>query len=373
MSKPVNGHQVIELFEQFSPKNLAMEGDPVGLQIGRLNQPVDRVMVALDVLEEVVDEAIRENVKLIIAHHPIIYRPLKSLQTDQPAGRIIAKLIQHDIAVYVAHTNLDVAKGGVNDWLAEKLELTETSVLVQTTEDRLRKVVVFVPKDHAEKVRNALTQAGAGHIGEYAHCTFTSDGVGRFMPTQEASPYIGSSNKLEEVEEVRIETIVKESLLKKVITAMIKAHPYEETAYDVYSEEIAGEKLGLGRIGKLKDPMTLDEFTDHVKDKLDVPSLRYVGEPTAEIKKVAVLGGTGNKYMTAAKFSGADVYVTGDVDYHIAHDAMMMGLNIVDPGHNVEKVMKQGVAAELKKRCESKGYEVQFLASSLNTDPFTFK
>lgn len=373
MGKPVNGHQIIELFEQFSPKSLAMEGDPIGLQIGRLNQPIDRVIVALDVLEEVVDEAIRENAKLIIAHHPIIYRPLKSLQTDKPSGRIIAKLIQHDIAVYVAHTNLDVAKGGVNDWLAEKLELSDTNVLVPTTEDRLKKVVVFVPKDHADSVRNAMTEAGAGNIGEYAHCTFTSEGTGRFMPTEEANPFIGKSNRLEEVEEVRIETIVHESLLKKVITMMIKAHPYEEAAYDIYDESITGEKLGLGRIGKLKSAMTLDEFADYVKSKLDVPSLRFVGQPSAQIKKVAVLGGTGNKYMTTAKFSGADVYVTGDVDYHIAHDALMMGLNIVDPGHNVEKVMKQGVAEVMEKRCKAKGYEVKFIASSLNTDPFTFK
>lgn len=373
MGKKVNGYQIIELFEQFSPKHLAMEGDPVGLQIGRLNQPVERVLIALDVLEEVVDEAIEKNVKLIIAHHPVIYRPLKTLHTDQPSGRMIAKLIQHDIAVYVAHTNLDITEGGVNDLLAEKLELTDTYVLVPTTEDKLRKIVVFTPEEHAEGVRQAMTDAGAGNLGDYHHCTFSSAGTGRFVPGKDASPFIGDRNKPEEVKEVRIETIVFESVQKAVIKAMIKAHPYEEVAYDVFEEATEGKQLGLGRIGLLQQPMTLDAFIQFVKEKFDVPGVRFVGDPAALIKKVAVLGGTGNKYMTAAKFSGADVYVTGDVDYHIAHDARVLGLTIVDPGHNIEKVMKLGTAREMKKRSSEKGFDIEFLPSSIHTDPFSFR
>ncbi|MEW9500448.1 Nif3-like dinuclear metal center hexameric protein [Jeotgalibacillus marinus] len=372
MGKKVNGHEIIQLFEQFSPKKLAVEGDPIGLQIGRLNQPVEKVLVALDVLEEVVDEAIERNAKLIIAHHPIIYRPLRSLQTDQPSGRIIAKLIKHDIAVYVAHTNLDVTEGGVNDWLAEALELKNTSVLSPTTEDRLKKMVVFVPVQHADNVRQAMTNAGAGHISDYAHCTFTSLGTGRFMPKENATPFIGHANHIEQVEEVRIETVMYESFQSKVVSAMKTAHPYEEVAYDLYEEDRPGNQLGLGRVGVLNESMTLGQFTEHVKNKFDVPALRFVGNPADQVKKVAVLGGTGNKYMKAAKFSGADVYVTGDVDYHIAHDAMMMGLNIVDPGHNVEKVMKHGTVKEMAKRTKERGFDVTFIASNIHTDPFSF-
>ena len=192
------------------------------------------------------------------------------------------------------------------------------------------------------------------------------------MPKESSTPYIGEPNQLEKVEEVRIESIIYESIESKVITALKKAHPYEEVAYDTFIEAQPGKKLGLGRIGELNEAMTLDQFTHHVKEKLEVSALRFVGNPANRVKKVAVLGGTGNKYMTAAKYSGADVFVTGDIDYHIAHDALLMGLNLVDPGHNVEKVMKQGTVNEMAKRVEKKGFDVEFLVSAIHTDPFSF-
>ncbi|RJS59714.1 Nif3-like dinuclear metal center hexameric protein [Bacillus sp. PK3_68] len=370
--KKTNGHEIIQLFEQFSPKRYAMEGDKIGLQVGRLNKPVERVLVALDVLEEVVDEAIEKDVQLIIAHHPLIFRPLKSIVTSDPAGRILEKLIKHDIAVYAAHTNLDVAKGGVNDLLAEALELMDTEVLVSTLEEDLKKLAVFVPKDYAESMREALGQAGAGFIGEYSHCSFSTDGMGRFMPGEQTNPYIGQSGQLETVEEVKVETIYPKSLEKAVLSAMLKAHPYEEVAYDIYSLDNEGERLGLGRIGKLKESMTLHEFAEHVKDKLDVKGVRVVGQLTDPVRKVAVLGGDGNKYFQSAKFKGADVYVTGDFYYHTAHDALAAGLNIVDPGHNVEKVMKTGTANKMTALAAEKSFDVEFIPSAIHTDPFTF-
>lgn len=370
--KKVNGHEVIQLFEQFSPKRYAMEGDKIGLQVGRLNKPVERVLVALDVLEEVVDEAIEKDIQLIIAHHPLIFRPLKSIVTSDPSGRLLEKLIKHDIAVYAAHTNLDVAKGGVNDLLAEALGLTETKILVPTLQDALKKLAVFVPVDHAESIRQALGQAGAGFIGEYSHCSFSTDGTGRFMPGEKTNPYIGQAGQLEKVEEIKVETIYPKSLEKAVLSAMLKAHPYEEVAYDIYSLDNEGETLGLGRIGKLKESMTLHEFAKFVKEKLDVKGVRVVGQLTAKVRKVAVLGGDGNKYFQAAKFQGADVYVTGDFYYHTAHDALAVGLNVVDPGHNVEKVMKVGTANKMMTLATEKGFDVQFIPSAVHTDPFTF-
>lgn len=369
--KNPNGHEIIQLFEQFSPKSLAMEGDKIGLQIGRLNRKVERIMIALDVLENVIDEAIEKNVQLIIAHHPIIYRPLKNVWTDTPQGRMVEKLLKHDIAVYAAHTNLDVAKGGVNDLLAAALELQDSEVLVPTYDTKLKKLVVFVPATHAEEIRKVLGKAGAGFIGNYSHCSFSSNGTGRFLPGEDTDPYIGQVGQLEEVDEVRIETIIPEPLLKKAITAMIKAHPYEEVAYDVYPTENKGEVLGLGRIGKVSE-MTLGEFAEKVKTSLDVDQVRVVGDLHAKISKVAVLGGDGNKYFMNAKFKGADVYVTGDIYYHTAHDAMMQGLNMIDPGHNVEKIMKKGLTAALQQMCKEAGYEVEIFPSELNTDPFQF-
>lgn len=371
--KTPNGHEIIQQFEQFSPKAYAMDGDKIGLQIGRLNKPCGKVMIALDVLESVVDEAIAEHIDLIIAHHPIIYRPLGSIQTDQTAGRVIEKLIKHDIAVYAAHTNLDVAKGGVNDLLAAALGLINTEVLVPTTAEELRKLSVFVPLDHADALREALGRAGAGSIGKYSNCSFSQKGEGRFQPGNEAQPFIGQSGgKIEIVSEEKIEVIYPVQLEKKVLSAMLKAHPYEEAAYDIYPLQNKGEQLGLGRIGLLPEEMTLEQFAQHTKHSLESGGVRVVGDLNRIVRKVAVLGGDGNKYWQTALRKGADVYVTGDFYYHTAHDAAAEGLSIVDPGHNVEKVMKKGIASLLQERSFAQKWQTEFIISTVNTDPFQF-
>lgn len=229
-----------------------------------------------------------------------------------------------------------------------------------------------MPVTHAEEVRKALGDAGAGHIGNYSHCTFSSEGAGAFVPQEGTNPYIGETGRLERVEEVRIETIIPASLQRKVMKEMLAAHPYEEVAYDVYPLDNKSETLGLGKIGYLQEEMTLGQFAEHVKQSLDVKGARVVGKLGDKVRKVAVLGGDGNKYINQAKFKGADVYVTGDMYYHVAHDAMMLGLNIVDPGHNVEKVMKQGVQKQLQEKVDAKKLNAQIHASQLHTDPFTF-
>ncbi|SDY52641.1 dinuclear metal center protein, YbgI/SA1388 family [Evansella caseinilytica] len=370
--KLANGQTIIQAFEAFAPKALAVEGDKIGLQIGTLNKPVKKIMVALDVLEAVADEAIAEGVDMIIAHHPIIFRPLKTLRTDQAYGRTIEKLIKHDVTVYAAHTNLDVAPGGVNDWLAEALELENTEVLAETTEDILKKLVVFVPEDHAAAVREAIGNAGAGHIGNYSHCTFQTQGTGTFKPGAGTDPYIGEQGKLAFVSELKLESIFPASLQKKVLRAMSDAHPYEEVAYDIYDLAVEGPSFGLGRIGRLKQEMTLETFAKYVKEKYDVSGVRVVGDLLRPVKKVAVLGGDGNKYAQTALFKGADVFVTGDLYYHVAHDVMQEGLAMVDPGHNVEKVMKEGVQQLLKTFIDEKGYATEVIASAIHTDPFQF-
>jgi dinuclear metal center YbgI/SA1388 family protein len=367
----VNGYEVIQLFEGFSPKNLAMDGDKVGLQIGNLSRKVENVMIALDVLDEVVDEAIKKNVQLIIAHHPLIFRPLQRITSEDYSGRVIEKLIKHDIAVYAAHTNLDVARGGVNDLLAEALGLTETEVLFPTFDQKLKKLVVFVPESHEAPVREAIGQAGAGAIGDYQFCSFSSKGTGRFLPLEGATPFIGKQGLLESVEEIRVEVIYPVNLEKKIINEMLKAHPYEEVAYDIIPLDNKGQSLGLGRIGRVPET-TLRGFAENVKAALDVPAVRVVGNLDSKVKKVAVLGGDGNKYFSYAKFKGADVYITGDFYYHTAHDAAAQGLNIIDPGHNVEKVMKTGVTQVLSKLFNEKGYDVNVFPSEIHTDPFQF-
>lgn len=372
MGNVATGQQVIKWFEQLAPKHLAMDKDPIGLHVGTLNKKVQKVMVTLDVLENVVDEAIERNVDLIISHHPLLYMPLKQINPDQEKGRIVQKLIKNDITVYAAHTNLDVAKGGVNEAMCEALGMEPSEILVETEKEKLYKLAVFVPKTHQESLREALGDAGAGHIGDYSHCVFSSRGTGSFKPLEGSDPFIGTQGEIEKVEEVKVETIVPQSLLSKVLKAMEQAHPYEEVAYDVIPLENPGPSQGLGRLAELSEPMKLRDFAEHVKTSFDVPALRVVGDLEKPVKKVAVLGGDGNKYISHAKRKGADVFITGDLYFHVAHDALGMGLNVIDPGHHVEKVMKKTVYDYLKTVFEENDVETEVLISESNTEPFQF-
>ncbi|WP_099300419.1 Nif3-like dinuclear metal center hexameric protein [Bacillus sp. Marseille-P3800] len=370
MCVTLTGKDVIKEFERFSPKAYAVEGDRNGLMVGTLNKPVQHVMIALDVLEETMNEAIEQKVDLIIAHHPLLFRPLKQINLDTAIGRIVQKAIQHEITIYAAHTNLDVASGGVNDLLANALHIQSPEVLVPTYKEDMFKFVAFVPKTHGDAIRESLGEVGAGFIGEYSHCSFSSIGEGTFRPTERANPYLGENNKQEVVEEERIETIVPKHLTTSVIEAFVSAHPYEEPAYDLYPLEEPSVTLGLGRVGKIPQAQTLREYVDVVKKALSVENVRVVGNLDKKINRVAVLGGDGNKYVNQALRKGADVLVTGDLYYHVAQDAKMDGMTIIDAGHHIEAIMKKGVAEELQKLFEGK--ELKISASKNSTDPFQF-
>lgn len=365
----MNGHRVIELFEQWAKPTLAMDGDPIGLHIGTLNKSVSRVLITLDVTKKVVEEAIEQGCELIIAHHPPIYRKLASVDTSTPLGSLIEMCIKNDIAVYAAHTNLDIAQGGVNDMLAEALELDDIKILTETYSEPMMKLAVFTPETHVDQMRTALAQAGAGQIGDYEHVSYSLKGQGRFTPTEGANPYLGQVGKPEIVDEEKIEVVFPKSIKSKVERAMIKAHPYEEVAYDLYTLAIEANEHGLGRIGSVKN-LTLGEFAEQVKSKLNVPFVRVTGEMDQEISRVAVIGGDGNKYIYDAKRAGADVLVTGDMYFHTAQDAETIGLSIVDPGHHVESIMKQGTVNYLSKLMEQEKKAPVFIASQLPTEPF---
>ncbi|RKQ19143.1 Nif3-like dinuclear metal center hexameric protein [Ureibacillus endophyticus] len=371
--KNPNGNEIIQLFESWSPKKIAcMENDPIGLAIGTLNKEITKVLVTLDVNEQVADEAINKGCQLIIAHHPPIFRKLSNLRTDTPAGKLYEKLIKNDIAVYAAHTNLDVAVGGVNDLLADALKLENREILEKTYNEYLMKLAVFVPDDYADKVRVALSKAGAGKIGNYDSCSFSTNGQGRFRALEGANPFIGDIGEMEKTDEEKIEVVFPHSIKNKVLKALLNAHPYEEPAYDIYTLAVETNIMGLGRIGTLQQPMTLREFAEHVKKSLNVPCVRVVGNTDEIVSKVAVVGGDGNKYIHSAKRAGADVFVTGDMYFHVAQDAQSIGLNIVDPGHHVEKVMIKGVAEKMEQLCFEKKLAVQFIQSEINTEPFIF-
>lgn len=366
----IRNSDIFQAMENWAPKHLAYDWDNVGLQVGSFQNGVKKVMITLDVLSSVVDEAIENNVDLIIAHHPLFFKSIKQLNIDSSQGNIIQKLIKHNISVYAAHTNLDIAKGGVNDSLCDLLGIQDRKVLLKSHMEKLVKIVVFVADTHAEDVRNALGEKGAGHIGNYSHCTFQTEGRGTFLPLEGTNPYIGSQDKLEFVDEIKIETILPEHKLARVVAAMIEAHPYEEPAYDVYPVEQSGQPYGIGRIGTLNKGMTLKQLGEHVKEKLNVPGLRITGDLSKDISKVAILGGSGEKYIHTAKQMGADVYITGDMTFHTAQDAWQMGLSIIDPGHHVEKVMKEATKKYLDDYFSDE--QINSIISNSNTEPFQF-
>jgi dinuclear metal center YbgI/SA1388 family protein len=371
--KTANGHEIIQLFESWSPKFFALDDDPIGLQIGQLNRQVQNVLVTLDVTLEVVQEAIDHNCQLILAHHPPIYRPLKTLRTDTPTGKIMELCIKHDIAVYAAHTNLDVAPGGVNDLLAEALELQKISILDETYAESLMKLAIFVPITHSEVLRKQLALVGAGQIGNYNSCSFTSLGTGRFQPLDGSKPVIGQLNRVEHVDEEKVEVVFASSKKSKILKAMYEHHPYEEVAFDLWPLESKTSQQGIGRIGLLQQPLSLDAFAEKVKEQLKVPFVRIVGDATQSIRKVAVLGGDGNKYIQTAKRAGADVLVTGDLYFHVAQEAQTLGLSVIDPGHHVESIMKSGVSVKMNRLCEENKYDCRFIPSNISTEPFRVK
>ncbi|WP_199618801.1 Nif3-like dinuclear metal center hexameric protein [Paenibacillus alkalitolerans] len=368
----VRVRDIVTLLERFAPPYLAEPDDPIGLQIGHPDNQVSRISVALEVTEEVAEEAIREGAQLIFAHHPLIYRPLKSIRTDRPEGKLVGKLLVGGISVYVAHTNLDAAHGGINDMMAEAIGLSQLSPLRISYTEPLYKLSVFVPSSHLHAVQEAIFSAGAGHIGNYSRCSFNVEGFGTFMPEEGSEPYIGTQGKTERVSETKVETIVPAGRRQAVVEAMLKAHPYEEVAYDIYALELKGKSFGLGRVGMLPEQVELAEFARKVKEAFGVPAVRVVGDADRKVSKAAVLGGSGKSFLRDAIAAGADVFVTGDFDHHTAHDALAAGVAIVDPGHHAEQIMKRGMADWLNGRLKETNAAAKAYASAVHTEPFKF-
>lgn len=363
---------VMEAMEALAPRHLAEEWDNVGLLVGSPAKEVHKILVALDVTPEAVELAIKEGADMIVAHHPLIFKAMKHLRTDLPLGSLLAKLLKQDMVVYAAHTNLDIAAGGVNDALAAALGLIDLDILSTTSSEKLVKLVVYVPETHTDAVREAITQAGAGYIGRYSHCTFQSTGLGKFLPLAGTNPYLGTIGKLETVEEVRLETIMPEKISRKVIRAMLKAHPYEEAAYDVYPLFNQGKASGLGRIGKLLSAMSLADFAAKIKTDLRLNAVHVVGSPEKTIRKVAVCGGAGTSLISKAAFAGADVLVTGDIGYHDGQTALATGIALVDGGHfATERVAVPCVAEYLNKCARENKWGLEVIEDTGSTDVFS--
>lgn len=344
--------EIIAFLEKEAPLFLQEDYDNSGLQWGNPDSEVQRVLVCLDLTQEAINDAIRKKVQMILSHHPILFRPMKSIHTGFGTGAMLAQCIRENICVYAAHTNFDVASNGLNEYLAAALELQEVEGLKPHYREALYKLVVFVPENSLEQVQRAVYDVGAGWIGKYSDCGFSTEGNGIFKPGDGTNPYIGQKGELETVREYRLETIVPHERLEKVIDSMLKAHPYEEVAYDVYRLEKPGVEYSLGKVGTLKDKLNAAAFIDYVKEKLQVPNVRTIGGVNPDsISRVAVFCGSFDGDVKAIKAQKPDALVTGDLKYHDAQNLQQAGIFTVDAGHyHTEKLFIQGISDALKKQ-----------------------
>jgi dinuclear metal center YbgI/SA1388 family protein len=313
------------------PLSYQEDYDNSGLQVGVSEMEVNSALLSLDITEDVIDEAITAGCNLIVSHHPLIFRPIKKLSGGSTTERIVAKAIKNDIAIYSAHTNLDSLPGGVSCRMAGKLGLTNVRVLAPL-KNRLLKLVVFIPENYLEKVKDAVFEAGAGMTGNYDRCSFSTPGTGTFCPGENANPFVGKKGKIHFEREVRFETILYTGLKEKVIKALLNAHPYEEPAYDIYMLENESTEAGLGCIGELPNQMEAGEFIKYIADVFSARGLRYSRLGDRKISVVALCGGSGASFVKDAIASGADAFITADIKYHAFFDAENRIL-LADIGH----------------------------------------
>lgn len=345
---------ITDVLEAWAPPGSKLSFDRVGLQVGDPEREVGSVLVGLDLTPAVVDEAEARGAGLIVTHHPLLFKPLERLVPTQFVSGLALRLAERGIAYYALHTNLDAAPGGVSFALAEQLGLEEVRFL-DPMREALLKLVTFVPESHAGAVRAALAEAGAGRIGDYEACAFTSSGTGFFRPGEGANPHTGQRGALSSAEEVRIEVEVHRWDAGRVVGALRRAHPYEEVAYDLYAVEQPSTRAGLGAVGVLPEAEPLERFLARAAERLEAGALRYVGDDRAEVRTVAVCGGSGSSLIGRALSAGADAFVTADVTYHTFFEPLAPDgtprMALIDAGHyETERVTERLLVDHLAAR-----------------------
>jgi len=319
------------LLNAFAPLHHAEDFDNVGLLVGDPNWKVKGILVTLDTLEDVVDEAIAKNCNLILSFHPIVFSGLKKLTGSTYVERVVMKAIANDIAIYAIHTALDNSHLGVNAKICEVLGLHDAEILIPK-KGTIKKLVTYVPKAAIDDVRDELFKAGAGNIGNYSHCSFNIEGVGSFNPSEKSKPTIGEKGKTHYEEEIQLNITFDSAKEKSVLTALFDNHPYDEVAYEVTTLDNSNQTIGMGMVGVLEHPMGEKDFLRMLKDKMQVSVIRHSKLLGKEVKKVAVLGGSGAFAISAAKRAGANMFITADVKYHQFFEAEKR-LVIADIGH----------------------------------------
>jgi dinuclear metal center YbgI/SA1388 family protein len=367
----MTGKEIIKYLEEWAPKGIAWERDNAGLQVGNPNIKIKNILLSLDLSEEVIETAKKENCNLIITHHPLLFYPLKNLDVSKSRNsKMIQMLIKNDITLYSAHTNLDFTKHGVSYQLANSLQLENIRFLKNLSQNQV-KLTVFVPETHLNKVADAIHDAGGGIIGEYSHCSFRAGGTGAFKGSDKSNPSSGKKNVLETVEEIKFEVVVDKWKLDQVISSMKKAHPYEEVAFDIYLLDNENVNYGIGAIGELSESMSKNDFLKFVSSKLKIPSFRHTKTVNNNIKTVAVCGGSCSELIDESIKQNADAFITADIKYHAFHDAEEKIL-LIDAGHYETEVP---VLDEIKKRLKKfleKNKKIKVLKFKGSTNPVVF-
>ncbi len=359
--------QITQILEDFAPPALQESYDNAGLIIGSREQIVSGILITLDVTEEVIDEAISLGYNLIVSHHPIVMSGIKRFNGNNYVEKSIIKCIQNNIAVYSCHTNADSVQKGVNGKICEKLGLINYRIL-DPKKDSLLKLVTFIPFDHADNVRNEIFKAGAGHIGNYDSCSYNTEGYGTFKGNEGANPFVGDIGKVHVEKEIRVETIFPSFLKNRITAALLKSHPYEEVAYDIYPLKNEWTETGSGMFGELEEPVDEISFLKKVKETFHCGSLKYTNLKHRKIKKVAVCGGAGSFLLGKAKAVGADVFISGDFKYHQFFDAENE-IVIADIGHfESEQFTKEVFFEILTKKIPN--FAVRL--SNVNTNPIKY-
>jgi len=331
--------EILQLLASAYPPAWAVSGDHCGFEVGDPETRVDLILVALEATPTGVAEAGRKKAQLLLTHHPLLYRPFSAVRQDEPGGRLLSELIRAGLALVSCHTNLDVAPGGLNDYLANRLELDEVEVLSATAQDAMHKLTVFVPLGYEDRVRQALGDLGLGVIGLYSHCSFAARGQGAYRALAGAKPFRGEVASLSRVQESRLEVLAPESLLPAALSRLKEVHPYEEVAYDLYPLKNPGPPLGLGRLGHWPEPRPFSRAVSRVKEIFGVEMVTVWGRPPGEVRRVAVCGGSGGDLITAAREKGAQLFLTGEVRHHQVPPGGPEGFAILTVGHFASEVV----------------------------------
>lgn len=374
----VSLRDVTGLLDEWYDPAWAESWDAVGLVCGDPDHPVSKVLFAVDPAPAVVAEATQWGADLVVVHHPLLLTAVSSVAATSPKGRVVHDLVRAGTALFTAHTNADVPADGVNESLARAVGVVDPDVVI-AERDGTDKIVTFVPAAQAEKVRDALTAAGAGAIGDYDSCTFSTPGEGRFRPGAGASPVVGRVGDLEVVDEVRVEAVMPRRLRAAVVRALVESHPYEEPAYDVLqlANDAGPVTRGHGRVGTLAAPVTLRAFAEQVRDALPgtAHGVRVSGDPDRSVETVAVASGAGDFMLDTVLGLDADVYVTSDLRHHRAGEFREHeGAALVDVAHwAAEWTWLPVVERKLVAALAARGDTVETRVSTIVTDPWTFR